>query len=50
MFGNRFLQIGCDKRLDDDSARGVLFRQNSKLEKFFRPVVRHQRSNLITAK
>ncbi len=47
MFRDRFLQIGRDKRFDNDGAGGVLLVEHAELEKRLRPVVGEERTDLI---
>ena len=48
MVGDRFLQIGRDKSLDDHAAIRVRLIQNAAIEKCFRSIPGHERSDLIT--
>src|SRR4051812_14791307 len=49
MMGNRLLQVGSDKGLDDDSSRDVLFAQDLLFQERFDPIVYNERTDLVSA-
>ena len=48
MLSDRFLQIGCDKRFDNDSAGRVLFVKDAFLEESFGSIPRKEGADLIS--